>query len=336
MTEETQDRLDFDALFHLDASPPETPVKLPKSKRGLLRKAAGYRASPGLLNAVRVALELRQPLLLTGEPGTGKTRLADFVAERIGVRKPLPFRVKSTSTSRDLMYTYDAIGRFNSDADAEQIVDFVDYGALGKAILFANRKDDVVKFIGRNVNHPGSPSLSLVLIDEIDKAPRDFPNDFLGELDEMRFTVPEIDTNVEVRAPDELLPVVVITSNSEKDLPEAFLRRCVYYHIEFPEKEDLKDILRSRLDGLVDISDSFLDGAIDMLYEVRKHRDSMQKVPGTSEFIEWLLALHRLRHDLSGIFDANADAVYMTQGVLFKTHRDLTVGSSVLDELGKA
>ena len=211
----------------------------------------GYLADQPLLDAVNAAIWLGQPLLLTGEAGCGKTELANHLAWRLGLTRkagedeggrPIPehalrFDTKSETRARDLFYTIDTIERFHAaqfERDPAKLdpTRFVRFHALGRAILYAAPPDDLALRLEPDKRHPGTPRRSVVLIDEIDKAPRDVPNDLLMEIEQMRFFMPEL--NRIVTAPRDMRPILVITSNSEKALPDAFLRRCVYYHMSFP------------------------------------------------------------------------------------------------------
>ncbi|KPA12841.1 ATPase AAA, partial [Candidatus Magnetomorum sp. HK-1] len=191
-----------------------------------------YITTKALQDAVFVALSLSQPLLVTGEPGTGKTQLSHWIAYKYGLPKPLEFHAKTTSTASDMFYRYDALRRFQDSQLKDTEIDikkYVSFEALGKAILLTRST---------------KKTRSIILIDEIDKAPRDLPNDVLMEIERMSFTVKE--TGKTYRADKNYRPIVVITSNSEKNLPDAFLRRCVYFHIVFPDKDHLIKIIQCR------------------------------------------------------------------------------------------
>ena len=191
----------------------------------------GYVAAPALRDAVNVSIALGQPLLLTGEPGTGKTRLAFSIAHELGLGAPRIFHTKTTSTARDMFYRYDSLGHFHDaqlkDTGKIDVRQYITYEALGQAIIDSKNKR------------------SVVLIDEVDKAPRDLPNDVLNELENMQFTIKE--TGESFEAHESNRPIMILTSNSEKNLPDAFLRRVVYYHIPFPDKETLEKIITNRL-----------------------------------------------------------------------------------------
>lgn len=300
---------------------PEQPSVLPPSIQRDNERPENYLAEEGLVDAVNTALLLSQPLLLTGEPGTGKTQLAGALSYQLGYPPPLRFEAKSTSQARDLFYSYDAVGHFRAQGSVSN-VEFVSYAALGKALLFANPEEQVRQLMPKKLVHPGVTP-SVVLIDEVDKAPRDFPNDILVELEELSFRIPELDALV--RAPAERRPVVVITSNSERDLPDAFLRRCVYYDIPFPERPVLRQILERRLrrpEGAREDSD-FIEAAISFFEELRSLPD-LRKKPATAELIAWVAALRRSHPDVANPL-GNSRARGEKLSVLVKTREDLKV-----------
>ena len=276
-----------------------------------------YRPDQGLVDAVNVALMLGQPLLLTGEPGTGKTHLAWSVAWELGLGEPLRFETKSTSSSRELFYEYDHLSRFhaaNTNEGSRRSIDYVTFSALGMAILLANEPDEVAELTQQQLNHD-NPRQSVVLIDEIDKAPRDFPNDILNEIEGMYFRITEMQ------------PVVIITSNSEKHLPDAFLRRCVYYNIEFPDRERLEEILLSQLGCPADE----LSGAFELFFRLRDYSAGLRKKPGTAELLYWFCVLRSLA---GGAVDLRQrpELVESTLGCLVKNSEDTYKARNIVRE----
>jgi MoxR-like ATPase len=261
-----------------------------------------YDADQPLLDAANTALYLGRPLLLTGEPGSGKTQFANHLAWRLGAERrdrdglgrerveyALRFDPKSESRARDLFYTIDQVERFQQAQSIEGDVNplpFMEFQALGRAIIYAARPDMLKPEIGKKAGYSGEPRRSVVLIDEIDKAPRDFPNDLLMEIERMRFFSPELKQSVE--ADPRFRPVVVVTSNLEKTLPDAFLRRCVYYNIDFPGPERLARIVAARISQLPRNA-TLVDDAIAVFCHLRQL--PLRKRPGTAEFLDFVQGL---------------------------------------------
>lgn len=260
---------------------------------------ADYKPDPGLVDAVNVALVLNRPLLVTGRPGTGKTQLAFSVAWQLAGRHKLNvtsprverFEAKSTSQARDLFYNFDSLRRFQAayTNSSDRNLDYITYNALGRALLRALPKENASPFLTDDLAHYG-PTRSVVLIDEIDKAPRDFPNDLLNELDQMFFRIPELGNALiggpEMLAP-ELAPIVFISSNSEKSLPDPFLRRCIYYNIPFPERERLHAILCARLRALLPGESQLLEDTLDFFIDLSAPGVSVRPIT-PPEVIQWL------------------------------------------------
>jgi MoxR-like ATPase len=272
----------------LDGRPVGTP-----GEKGL------YLASEQLVAAVNASLAVEQPLLVTGEAGTGKTVLAYSIAAEIELGEVLLFTVRSDNQGRDLLYEFDNLQRFY-DAQVENNRardrrNYVRLGALGEALNGAERR--------------------LVLIDEIDKAPRDFPNDLLDVLDRMELRIPEIDACVPARQ----RPFVVITSNRESQLPDPFLRRCVFHHIEFPDQDLLGRILDQRL-GHLQLARLLRDRVIQRFVALREV-PGLQKRPATSELLTWARVLA-----YAGVTAEELDVdlgALPHLGVLLKTDPDL-------------
>lgn len=258
-----------------------------------------YLADPQLAVAVNTALAVDQPLLVSGEPGVGKTRLAWSVAAELELGEVLEFHTRSDHRARDVLFTVDHLKRFYHaqvhDAMALDIRNYIRWQALGVAIQ--------------------SQTERVVLIDEIDKAPRDFPNDLLDEIDRKRFAVADTGETYVATAP----PVVIITSNSERDLPDAFLRRCVFHYIEFPDADRLKQILRERL-GDHDLGARLVDVAVDRFQELRA--GDLSKKPSTAELLAWVRVLHKAGVDPHRLERVPLDALPFP-GVLRKSRSDL-------------
>jgi len=253
-----------------------------------------YIASPELRNIVNVTIALGRPLLLKGEPGTGKTLLAHSISESLGKRLII-WNIKSTSKAIDGCYTYDTIQRLNdsrfgsNDRDVNKIDDYIKMGPLGEAFV----SDEQV----------------VLLIDEIDKADPEFPNDLLQELDVMSFDIPELKKTIEAKH----RPIVIITSNNEKELPNAFLRRCVFHFINFPTPQLMVDIVKVHFP---DLKNNLLEAIIKKFYTIRAF-DQLKKQPSTSELIDWVGVLLR-----SGMDQKDIEKAMPFLGVLIKKETD--------------
>lgn len=293
-----------------DSPERKLPGKIEQDKKGRLIEP--YLPSKDLVDAVNVAIMLGRPLLIKGEPGSGKTRLARDVAYQLNLLDDHYFEwfVKSTDRAREGLYTYDAVGRLRDaqlaankqlsqkkmdeiEADEEY---YVHYGPLGQAFLLKDRR-------------------SVVLIDEIDKADIDFPNDLLLELDEQRFFIEELDRKEKLAGQ---VPIVIVTSNDEKDLPDAFLRRCLFHYIKFPDPDDLKAIVKARF---ADTPETMIDEVITIFLDLRGKMVKGQtgKKVSTSELIDWfrVLRYYQVFADMERFYEK-----LLYPGVLLKSWED--------------
>jgi len=254
-----------------------------------------YVASEELLRAANIAMVLKKPLLIKGEPGTGKTVLAEAISEAMG-KKLIIWNIKSTTKAQDGLYVYDVVQRLYDSQfggkDVENVEQYVKLGKLGDAF---SAEEQVI-----------------LLIDEIDKADLEFPNDLLWELDRMEFHIPETGRTVTAKH----RPVVIITSNAEKELPDAFLRRCVFHYIDFPDKELMAQIVRVHYP---DIEEELLTQVLEAFYKIR-NLPQIKKKPSTSEILDWILAL---QHGGVPVDRIVAEVPYV--GVLLKKNEDIDV-----------
>jgi MoxR-like ATPase len=252
-----------------------------------------YITSDALRHAVNVASALERPLLVRGEPGTGKTLLAENVALAMGLPL-LRWHVKSTTKATEGLYVYDTVARLHDsrfgDGDVRDVKRYIKLGPLGQALA--------------------APKRVVLLIDEIDKADVEFPNDLLQELDMMRFQIGE--TGEEIVARER--PLVIITSNNEKELPDAFLRRCIFHFIEFPTRELMARIVKVHHP---DLEDKLLDQCLEAFFKLRA-TPGLRKKPSTSELIDWVAALRR-----SGVKLDKIGGGLPFLGTLLKTEQDV-------------
>lgn len=252
-----------------------------------------YVASEELMAAVDIAIALEKPLLIKGEPGTGKTMLAEAISQSMG-KDLYIWNIKSTTKAQDGLYVYDTIQRLYDSQFGEEGVDdiahYIKLGKLGEAFK-ANKQ-------------------VILLIDEIDKADLEFPNDLLWELDKMEFYIHE--TRETIKAKER--PIVIITSNAEKELPDAFLRRCIFHYITFPDRDQMTEIVHAHFENL---EENVLKNALDTFYWIRSIKD-VRKKPSTSELIDWIRAL-----TISGIDPEHLREQLPFLGVLLKKDEDL-------------
>lgn len=252
-----------------------------------------YIINDDLMLTMNIAMKMKKPLLVKGEPGTGKTALAESIAKALG-KKLIIWSIKSTTKAQDGLYQYDVVRRlYDSELGNEGVDDikrYIKMGKLGEAFT--------------------SEEQCVLLIDEIDKADLEFPNDLLWELDRMEFYIPETDETIKAKNP----PIVIITSNAEKELPDAFLRRCAFHFIDFPDKELMSDII---LAHYPDIEEKLIEQVLDAFFYVRNFFE-LKKKPSTSELLDWISALK-----LSGLSTDNLRQDLPLVSFLLKKDEDL-------------
>lgn len=260
-----------------------------------------YVVSEELMRAVNISIALQKPLLIKGEPGTGKTMLAQAISTTLN-KKLVIWNIKSTTKAQDGLYVYDVVQRlYDSQFDGEgvdNIKKYVKNGKLGEAF--------------------SSTEQVVLLIDEIDKADLEFPNDLLWELDKMEFYIPETKETIQAIQ----RPIVIITSNAEKELPDAFLRRCIFHYIEFPDQELMKEIVSVHFK---DIEEHLLQQVMDAFYWIRS-LPHIQKKPSTSEIVDWIQAL------IVGGIDPDKIKEIPYCGVLLKKNEDIDTMRESLDK----
>lgn len=338
---------------------------------GAAPKPPNYLVSKELAAASWVALLLRQPLLLTGDPGVGKTRFAEKLASDLGLGAPSVIQVKSTTTGRELLYRFDDLARFRdasivrkssdpggpagpAEPAMKSMISYVQLQGLGRAIVRSAGAAAPVKldpsldrreifgdlasqenltlgqvFPREFDGTDGSPRFTLVLVDELDKAPRDTPNDLLAEIEQMAFRFDEL--GFEVRAQPAFKPIVIVTSNAERNLPDAFLRRCVFYRIETPTPEAMSLIAAARL-GDIDANCKLMTSVIDFYKTVAAR--ATEKKPGTAEFIALVAYLRAAGFTTDA--EVPDDAFQAALHIVVKTEADTTAARAGLSARASA
>jgi MoxR-like ATPase len=269
---------------------------------GSFKGSRNYVATDELMNAVDVAIALKKPLLIKGEPGTGKTMLAEAISESLG-KELIIWNIKSTTKAQDGLYVYDTVQRlYDSQFGEGNVGDIKKYIKLGKLGEAFTSEEQVV-----------------LLIDEIDKADLEFPNDLLWELDKMEFYINETKETIRTKQ----RPIVIITSNAEKELPDAFLRRCIFHYIEFPTPDKMREIVAVHYPK---IDETLLEQAMSAFYWIRSLKE-IQKKPSTSELLDWLQAL-----TLSGIDIETIRSEFPFIGTLLKKNQDIDTMIEIKDK----
>ena len=260
---------------------------------------SSYVATDDLKLAVNAAITLERPLLVKGEPGTGKTMLAEELAEALGARL-ITWHIKSTTKAQQGLYEYDAVSRLrDSQINSERVHDISNYIVKGKLWEAFEAQERVI-----------------LLIDEIDKADIEFPNDLLQELDRMEFYVYETDQTIKAQQ----RPIIIITSNNEKELPDAFLRRCFFHYIAFPDADTLRQIVDVHYP---DISQQLVSQALEIFFDIRK-APGLKKKPSTSELVDWLKLLMADQIDVDTLREADTNkALPPLAGALVKNEQDI-------------